>query len=413
MTQPTVKTACSSIHKILRHVEWVFLGILVLRATFPILYKPLGYEISSGDYVVLCVLILFFILSFQLPIDRPLWQKRAYLWIEIIALLATRLFSEWGLDIFLWFVLVKSCFLLSRREVIFTAIASGTVWQIALAKFAFTYLDRPIEEAQADVTAMYEIPQSIQVFDYVLNSTAAFIAVNSLIIFLCLTIISERKSRQREAALAQEVELLAADLERARIARDIHDSLGHTLTSLDIQLELAQRLYERNSTGARQAIDISKLLSGQSLQEVRRAVTTLREEAFDLNAAIANLVEPLKSDSNLVVENKLTLPKLPLQTSHQLYCIIKEGLENIRRHAQARVIGLYSWATPENIVVYIEDDGVGFDVGLSATESGSRFGLRGMQERSQSIGGCMKIDSASKQGTRIQITVPYDQTLTR
>lgn len=55
-------------------------------------------------------------------------------------------------------------------------------------------------------------------------------------------VIAERRSRQREAALAQEVEILAADLERTRIARDIHDSLGHTLTSLDVQLELAQRL---------------------------------------------------------------------------------------------------------------------------------------------------------------------------
>ncbi|MEL6555707.1 MAG: sensor histidine kinase [Cyanobacteria bacterium J06621_11] len=402
MTQTIVKTTRSSIPRVLRYVEWTFLVILALRALFPILYKPLGYEVSSGDYVVLCVFILFAVLSFWFPIDRPLWQRRGYLWVEIGALLATRLFSHWGLDIFLWFVLVKSCFLLGRREVIFTAIASGTVWQIALAQYAFTYLSRPIEEAQAEVTAMYEIPQSIQVLDFVLNSTSIFIAANSLIILLCLTIISERKSRQREASLAQEVELLAADLERARIARDIHDSIGHTLTSLDVQLELAQRLYERNSAQARQAIDTSKMLSGQSLQEVRRAVTTLREETFDLNAALTHLVEPIKSDPDLAVESRLNLPQLPLKMGHQLYCIIKEGLENIRRHAQAKTIGLYSWTTPENIVVYIEDDGVGFNDALPT----SGFGLRGMRERSQSIGGQIELDTAPGKGTRVQITVP-------
>ncbi|MBE9063166.1 sensor histidine kinase [cf. Phormidesmis sp. LEGE 11477] len=404
MTSPTVKATCPSIPRILRYLEWTFLGILALRTLFPIFYKPLGYEISSGDYVVLGVFILFVVLSFWLPIDRPLWQKRAYLWIEIGALLATRLFSGWGLDLFLWLVLVKSCFLLGRREVIFTAIASGTVWQIALAQFAFTYLNRPIEEAQAEVTAMYEIPQSIQVFDFVINSTSIFIAASSLIILLCLTIISERKSRQREAALSQEVELLAADLERARIARDIHDSIGHTLTSLDVQLELAQRLYERNSTQVKQAIDTSKMLSNQSLREVRRAVATLREKSFDLDMALIQLIEPLKFDPNLSVDSKLDLPKLPLQTSHQLYCIIKEGLENIRRHAQAQAVRVHSWTTPENVVVYIEDDGVGIDA--DALDSG--FGLRGMRERSHSIGGQMKINSALGQGTRIEIIVPHD-----
>jgi len=404
MTQTIENASGSSISRILRYIEWVFLGILALRVLFPVLYKPLGYEVSSGDYVVLCVYILFFVLSFWFPEDRPLWQRRTYLWIEILALLATRLFSHWGLDIFLWFVLVKSCFLLSRREVIFTVIASGAIWQMALWRYGMTYLSRPIEEAYAEVEAMYQTPQTVQVIDYVLNSTSIFIAANSLIILLCLTIISERKSRQKAAILTQEVELLAADLERTRIARDIHDSIGHTLTSLDVQLELAQRLYGQHSDRAKQALDTSKMLSGQSLQEVRRAVATLREESFDLNAALADLLEAFKSEADLVIENRLSLPKLPLHTEHQLYCIIKEGFENIRRHAQARMVKLHSWTMPENIVVYIEDNGVGFEV-ASPT---SGFGLRGMQERSQSMGGSMKIDSTPGQGTRIQIMVPYD-----
>lgn len=404
MTQTIEKASSPSIPRFLKYIEWVFLGILALRALFPILYKPLGYEVSSGDYVVLGVFILFLILSFWFPTEQPLWQRRTYLWIEILALLATRLFSHWGLDIVLWFVLVKGCFLLSRREVIFTVIASGTVWQVALWHYGMEHLARPMEEVQAELEALYQIPQSVQVLDFVLNSTSIFIAVNSLIILLSLTIISERKSRQREAILTQEVELLAADLERTRIARDIHDSIGHTLTSLDVQLELAQRLYDQNTHRARQALDTSKKLSGQSLQEVRRAVATLREDVFDLNAALATLLESFKSEPDLVIENKLSLPKLPLHTEHQLYCMIKEGLENVRRHAQAHVVELYSWAMPENIVVYIKDDGIGFDVASPA----SGFGLRGMQERSQSMGGQIEIDSTPGQGTRIQITVPYD-----
>ena len=378
------------------------MGIPALRMLFPLLYKPLGYEVDGGDYLVFGVFSLFLILSFRFPLNRPLWERRAYIWVEIGALLATRLFSDWGLDLILWFVLVKSCFLLSRREVIFTAISSGVAWQIVMAQYFVTYFSQPIEDVQTELDAFYAIPMPIQVIDLVLNSTSIFIAANALIIFLCLTVISERQSRQREAALAREVELMAADLERARIARDIHDSLGHTLTSLDIQLELAQRLYEKAPGQAQQALDTSKMLSSQSVQEVRRAVATMRAADFDLNAALTGLIAPFKANPALTVESRIDLPALPLQTSHQLYCIVKEGLENIRRHAQAKTIYLSGKMNVQGVVIRVEDDGVGFDpVHLAAG-----FGLQGMQERSHSVGGVMQVSSQPGQGTRLLVTVP-------
>ncbi|MGB7251909.1 MAG: sensor histidine kinase [Phormidesmis sp.] len=401
-----ILTTSPSIPKILRIIEWISLGIPSLRMLFPLLYEPLGYEVASGDYLVFGVLSLLVALSFRFPLERSLWQRRAYIWIEIGALLATRLFSDWGLDLILWFVLVKSCFLLSRREVIFTVIASGIAWQIAITHYFVDYLSQPIEVVQADIEALYAIPLPVQVADAVLNSTSIFIAANSLIIFLCLTIISERKSRQREAALTKEVELLAADLERARIARDIHDSLGHTLTSLDVQLELAQRLYEKDTGRVHQALSTSKLLASQSVQEVRRAVSTMREAAFDLNAALAHLIEPFNSDAALTVESKIDLPELPLQTSHQLYCIVKEALENIRRHSKAQRIWLRGEPTAKGIAICIEDDGIGFDPTAPATG----FGLRGMRERSQAIDGLFQITSHPGRGTRLQITIPHAST---
>ena len=397
----SIFTTSPSIPKILRYVEWISLGIPVLRMLFPIFYRPLAYEVNSGDFLVFAVLGLFAILSLRFPIDNPLWQRRAYIWFEIACLLATRLFSDWGFDLLLWLVLVKSCFLFSQREAIFTAIASGIAWQIVFAQYVILQLLNP-EEIQAQLDSLSTIPIPIQVFDIVLNSTSVFVIANSLIILLCLTIISERKSRQREAALAQEVEILAADLERTRIARDIHDSLGHTLTSLDVQLELAQRLYERGSERVRQALDTAKILANQSVQEVRRAVSTMREESFDLNTALTHLLEPFQSDSSLTVESKIDLPKLPLQTSHQLYCIVKEGLENIRRHSQARTIRLRGQSTPDGVAVSLVDDGIGFE----PSQLSSGFGLRGMQERSQIIGGYLSIESTPGRGTTIQIRLP-------
>lgn len=398
-TQNIFKTS-PSIPKILRVVEWISLGIPTLRMLFPLLYQPLGYEVNGGDYLVFGVFSLFFVLSFYFPSDRPFWQRRVYIWLEIICLLATRLFSHWGLDLLLWLVIVKSCFLLRQKEAIFTAIASGIAWQIVFARYFLTQLLQPAQ-IEAQLESLASIPVPLQILDIVLNSTSIFIAANTLIILLCWTAIAERKSRLREAALAQEVETLAADLERTRIARDIHDSLGHTLTALDVQLELARALYERQSEGLQQVLETTKTLASQSLQEVRRAVATLREECFDLNEALIYLIDSFKSDCNLIIHSKIDLPKLPLQTSHQLYCIIKEGLENIRRHSQANTIHLQGETTLDGIIITLKDDGIGFDV----SQPVSGFGLQGMQERSQIISGDFLLESSPGQGTIIQIKI--------
>ncbi|MEO0409297.1 MAG: sensor histidine kinase, partial [Cyanobacteria bacterium P01_A01_bin.135] len=207
--------------------------------------------------------------------------------------------------------------------------------------------------------------------------------------------------RQREAALTQEVEILAADLERTRIARDIHDSLGHTLMSLDVQLELAQQLYGKSDQG-RQALSTSKMLASQAVKEVRRAVATIRDEAFDLNAALTQLIEQFRSSAAISVESQLNLPHLPLHINHQIFCIVKEGLENVRRHSQARSVRVEAYISDDGLSLSLIDDGAGFDPALPY----SGFGLRGMQERVQLAGGWMSIKSTPGQGTALRITVP-------
>ena len=376
----------------------------LLQMIVPLFYRPLADTVRGGDYLVFGVFGLFIILSRRLPTHRPLWQRRTYIWVEIGALLATRLFSRWGLDLFLLLVLAKSCFLLRLREVIVTAIASGIFWQVITAQEIAQQFSQPMnaDHLHNQLEATLAQPLSIQVITVILTHATVFIAAGLLIVLLCLTVISERKSREREAALTQAVETLAADLERARITRDIHDSLGQTLTSLDVQIELAQRLYERGSDQVRPLLDTSQLLARQSLQEVRRAFSTLREEPFNLNMALTHLMAPFKSDPSLRAESKIDLPQLPLQTSHQIYCIVKEGLENIRRHSHAHAICLQGKATPTDVIIYLEDDGDGFD----PSQPSSGFGLRGMQERAQLLGGSVRVNSTPGQGTCIQLRVP-------
>ncbi|NEP60327.1 MAG: sensor histidine kinase [Symploca sp. SIO2G7] len=379
--------------------------MVTLRLLFPILHKSIPYEPDGGYYLVFLVLGVLAILSFFFPIHHPVWQRRVYILLEIACLLLTRMFSSIGLDLFLFLYFAKGSFLLRRRDVIITAILTCITWHWGLAWRIANDISSPIEQIQEQVQENIQLIQDIPqlfVIDIVFNNLVIFIPISGLIILLCFTLVAEYRSRQQAIALSQEVELLAADLERNRIARDIHDSLGHTLTSLDVQLELAQQLYKRDSKKLQPALDTAKLLASQSVQEVRRAVSTMREETFDLNAALLQLIESLTSNSSITVKSKIDLPQLPLQTNHQLYCVLKEGLENIRKHSQAQVVYLQGYTSADAATLNLEDNGIGFDL----TKPTQGFGLRGMQERVQLMGGDMHLESVPGRGTRIQIEVP-------
>ncbi|MEM6502270.1 MAG: sensor histidine kinase [Cyanobacteria bacterium P01_C01_bin.89] len=402
---PQVPKTIASIPKILRYVEWAFLGMITLRVLFPILSESIPYDVGLSDYLNFAMMGILAILSVLFPINRPLWQRRAYILAEIGCLLPTRLFSNWGLDPFLYLYLFKSCFLLRRRDAILTAVLGGIAWHCSYAWRLSHYFSTPIgelkEEVERGMQAIQDVPQLL-VIDAIFNSIVIYVPFSLLIILLCLTLLSERKSRQQVSALAAEVEVLGADLERTRIARDIHDSLGHTLTTLDVQLELAQTLHTANPDRALRALNQAKGLSSQSLQEVRRAVATMRQGQFNLSTALDALVDQMTQGHTFQIETKINLPQLPLQLSQQVYLIVKEGLTNIQKHSQASVVNLWAQGTPEGLSISLADNGVGFETG--GVDSG--FGLRGMQERVQLLQGQMQIHSGADQGTLIQVTIP-------
>ncbi|MEL6555068.1 MAG: sensor histidine kinase [Cyanobacteria bacterium J06621_11] len=361
----------------------------------------------TDEYVLFSIAGILAILSTIFPINRPVWQRRTYIFVEIFCLLISRAFSEYGLNLFLYVVFVKSSFLLSRRDVIYTTIVTGIAWQICYVWQLTHEFSVPVEELRATFEERLAIPRHLVILDTIVNSSIVYIAASLLVILLCLTVISERKSRQEAANLSREVEVLAADLERTRIARDIHDSLGHTLTTLDIQLEVAETLREENPEHSQLALTRAKRLSRQSLQEVRRAVSTMRDGNFNLSSALTSLATQIEQTHSsrahsLKIETNIKLPSLPLQISQQLFLIVKEGLTNIQKHSQASVVELWAQSASEGITLGLSDNGIGFALGASHTG----FGLRSMQERVQLLNGKMTVHSAVGKGTLIQITIP-------
>ncbi|MDJ0594682.1 MAG: sensor histidine kinase [Pleurocapsa sp. MO_226.B13] len=387
-----------SIRRTIFYLEWTILLVHIVASFIGGFFYGNQYVYIENAYVITSAALVFFaLLSFSLPLNRPLWQRRAYIFLEILCLILTCILTTTALDLLLYLVIAKSCFLLSRQDTIKIAIATGIIWQIC----RIWDMENKIEWLGTIIPEVFSDPQRYIIYIFFEN-TVAYLAGSTFIILLCFIFLAERKSHAKAVFLRAEVEKLAAKLERTRIARDIHDSLGHILTSLNIQLEVAARMEQHDPTQAKQALKTAKTLASQAVQEVKLSVNSMREENFNLDRALMNLVQQFQENSSYKIQARFNFPILPLQTSHQIYCIVQEGLTNIQKHSKASLVRLYGETTPEQISLKIADNGIGFE----PHRLNSGFGLRGMQERVQMLGGQIKIDSRSRKGTQIQVKIP-------
>ena len=219
-------------------------------------------------------------------------------------------------------------------------------------------------------------------------------------------------SHQRLKKYTEQVAGLAAAEERNRLARDIHDSLGHYLTVINVQLEKALAFRERNPQETEQALWDAKRSARQALQDVRQSVSALRHsgEVFSLSAALTELTQNMRTDHLTVdlqiVGDESDFSKLALMS---LYRAAQEGLTNIQKHAQASRVTLTVILEEQMARLHLDDDGRGFDadqLDQSPSTRQEHFGLQGVRERLELVGGTMKVESHPTQGVHLFITIP-------
>lgn len=208
--------------------------------------------------------------------------------------------------------------------------------------------------------------------------------------------LSERVSRD---ALRRVVE--AQELERARLARELHDETGQALTSILLGLKHLDDVVETDT--AREATASLRELVASTLQDVRRLAVELRPSALDdfgLVTAVERLTSNLSEQSALVVdlEARLGDQRLPPEAETALYRIVQEALTNVVKHADARRVSITLVRKEASAVVVIEDDGQGFDPG--ALRAGA-LGFTGMRERVELVGGRLTVESAPGAGTTL------------
>ncbi len=214
------------------------------------------------------------------------------------------------------------------------------------------------------------------------------------------------KALDQERELNQRIEEMATLEERNRIARDIHDSLGHSLVALNIQMETALTLWQQDPDTAYTFLAEAKQLGSQALQAVRQSVSEIRSDPLQgqtLEQAIASLIHEFHRTTGLLPECRIDLFQPlsnPLNTV--VYRIVQEGLTNIYKYAEATVVKIHIQTTQSNLLLVLEDNGKGFRV----DESRIGYGLQGMQERTAALGGNLEIKSEPGAGCRITARFP-------
>jgi signal transduction histidine kinase len=243
-------------------------------------------------------------------------------------------------------------------------------------------------------------------------------AIIFVVVFTYIAV-SERKGRAEVERLAAElagangklreyaaqVEELATAKERNRLAREIHDSLGHYLTVINVQIEAARAVMDSDHERALGCMGKAQSLTQEGLAEVRRSVAALHAlptENRPLAEAIAGLAQECRA-SGIAID--LTISGIPRQIGPQseltLYRATQEGLTNMRKHAQAKRATVALDYTAENLVrVVIEDDGVG------ANDANSGFGLLGVRERAQILGGAVRTTTSRGRGFKLEVELP-------
>jgi signal transduction histidine kinase len=371
--------------KVLQRMELIMLGLtIVVRFTVE---EKLDLSASNIWFFIFCGFVI--LLGLRIPLEKPLWQRRIHATASM-AIVILALVAGYSTDLLLYWNIVKISFLLDLREAIIAVSIGGVTHVTGLVA---NYSNIVAMAAQRDVI----MPSSPQLMIAV--QIGSYTSASILCLLISTLILAERRSRIKNAILADEVKSLAADLERQRIAREIHDSLGHSLTALDIQLEIARKLQKIDLSQTAEAIDRAKNLSSQCLQDVRSAVGSIRSEPFDLKESLVVLVDRFRPSFNIHVQ--LDLPSLPFQSSHQLYCILQEGFTNIHKHAAPQEVFLKGNYDDQQLWIQLQDDGRGFE----QAGKGGGFGLRGMSERAQLLGGQLRVES-SPRGTNIFLSIP-------
>jgi signal transduction histidine kinase len=260
-------------------------------------------------------------------------------------------------------------------------------------------------------------------------SVAAFLAgimvpVAAFVLGICEALADSERNREEARRLLEELDGANAELrrqagkvrelaiaeERARMAREVHDSVGHHLTAINLQLQNAERFGDRDPERARRKVREARASTLSALEEVRRSVRALKPPALDERSGVAALLVLARSFDGagpaVSFEVEGTERVLSEDAELLLYRATQEGLTNAAKHSRARRVWVRLAFAPEATRLVVADDGDGARGG--APPGG--FGLAALGERVAALGGTIVAENRAEGGFALRITLPRERT---
>ena len=220
-------------------------------------------------------------------------------------------------------------------------------------------------------------------------------------------ITQEKKAQEKIIGTIIETE----DRERRRIANELHDSLGQHLTTVSLNLSAIKPEIEQLSEKSKSKWEVAIASLKTAMNESRNISHNLMPKAiedFGYVVAVENLLESLKQATKVEFKffNNFLNDRLGTQIELGLFRITQEAINNVIKHASAKIVNIQATKFSDVIILTIEDDGQGFDTSNSANEG---FGLNGMKVRTEAMSGTLNIDSKLGSGTSITVQIPQQE----
>jgi signal transduction histidine kinase len=232
-------------------------------------------------------------------------------------------------------------------------------------------------------------------------------------VVLCWVVVLRRRVLAQTQVIRQKLHQEAILEERARIAREFHDTIEQELIGIGMQLDSVRAKLKAAPELAAEGLHLAGRMISRTIGEARRSVLDLRSRALesgDLGAALAEVAKPVVAGTplELRVEQTGAIRRLPAPIEDNLLRIGQEAITNTVKHANASHLLVRLDYQMDKVTLRVQDDGCGFEQRTEAGASVEHFGFQGMRERAARIGARLAVKSAPKRGTEILVEVPLN-----
>lgn len=394
---------------IIQGLRYIILALLVFLCG---VIAVASFERGAGLPVILTLAsaaALVFSMVMKIFVMRTFLRKIAWYVIDSLLLLVFTVFSSWGISlvfgssyIFLVYMLVLSEYYLSAPSLRDCAI----MFTVNLAAYTIVYIINAVVRNEFGsaflVSSQYFLVLIVLVLHFIMFNFAMTVSRKNKQIEDNLRELEE--SRNELLRAYEKVEEATVIEERNRIAKEIHDTAGHSLTTVIMQTEAARLAMEKDPARARHCIDAANLQAKNCLEELRLSVHLLsgRRENVTLKEYLEGILDETAEGTSFTVRSKIDDVEMKDEAERFISNTLREGISNGIRHGGSTAFFFELKDMGNYVELLLSDNGAGADM----TKFKEGFGLSGMRAKAESLGGMINFSSEPGEGFEIRLSLP-------